>query len=639
MCGIIGVFGKNVEIKPEQIDRALAALTHRGPDEKGVWQDQDKSSFLAHTRLSIIDLEGGQQPLISPDGNYAAVVNGEFYDYENIRNDLIDWGYTFRTESDSEILLGLYARYGMSCLEYLRGEFAFILWDRRNRWAFAARDYFGIKPLFYSTHNTKLFLASEVKALKELAVPMQWNSVEFYQSMNMAPSIEDTLFANIKQIPPGHYLVKSWGTDQPHINKYWDFNYPQAQDRKPIREEEALEGFRDVFKEAISLRLKADVPVGCYLSGGLDSCSILGLAQELSQQTIQSFTLTFDHADYDEAQQAEEMAQFCGSKHHKIPISQRDIAENWHQAVIKAERFLFNGHGVAKYLLSREVQKSGLKVVLTGEGADEIFGGYAHFRQDDINYGRQWAPAERSKMLQQLEEKNKISNGLLLGNGNLLQEEQIMARLGYIPGWLRGFSHQAQLSQVVLDDGFKESYQTMSPVLYMLSQVDFMQLKGREKLDQSLYLWSKIVLPYYLLTVLGDRMEMAHSIEGRVPFLDHKLVEYVVQLPPELKIKKLTEKYLLREAAKPFISKTIYKRQKHPFLAPPSQAKNQPPHMQELIQDTLRGQALSKIPFIDQKKVHELLDREKKSPSPDMSKDILLLNLVSASALQQEFQL
>ncbi|MFK7826408.1 MAG: asparagine synthase (glutamine-hydrolyzing) [Oligoflexales bacterium] len=637
MCGIIGIFGDGIKTKQDLISPALASLKHRGPDEEGVWFSSDHRAVLGHTRLSIIDLPGGHQPLISPDGAIAAVVNGELYNYQSIRTELQEWGCSFKTDSDSEILLGLYARYGISCLEHMRGEFAFILWDKRNRWTFAARDRFGIKPLFYAIHEDKLCLASEVKALKELGVPMAWDPVQFYQAINMAPSIEGSLFQGVKQIAPGHYLVKSWDANDLHLQKYWDFNYPKGHERKNISEQEAVEGFQSLFKEAISLRLRADVPVACYLSGGLDSCSILGFTQELSPQTVHSFTLTFSHDEYNEAKQAEEMANFAGSPYHPIPISQKEIAENWDQAVLKAERFLFNGHGVAKYLLSRAVHNAGLKVVLTGEGSDEIFGGYAHFRQDEIIHGNQWYEHERKEILAELAARNKVSQGLLLGNSESEEQTQIIARLGYVPGWFKGFADQRQLSQKILSDDFLNQYQCRNPLLYLLTQFDFNQISDREKLDQSLYLWSKAVLPYYLLTVLGDRMEMAHSIEGRLPFLDHKVVEYVVNMPPQYKIKKLTEKYLLREAAKPFITKTIYERQKHPFLAPPSRAENQTPHMVDLIEDTLRSKSLGDIPFIDQSKVIKFLDQHMQSKEVNMSEDINLLNLVSAAFIQKGF--
>lgn len=637
MCGIIGIFGEGLQAYKDNMPRALTSLNHRGPDEHGVWTSTDQRAMLGHTRLSIIDLPGGHQPLQSCDGNIVAVVNGELYDYQRIRADLQNWGYTFKTDSDSEILLGLYARYGVSCLDHMRGEFAFILWDKRNRWTFAARDRFGIKPLFYTNYKGTLFFASEVKALKELGVPMKWDPVQFYQAINMAPSMDGTLFDGVRQIPSGHYLVKSWDAQDMHIQKYWDFDYPKQEDRQDCDETEAIEGFQSLFKEAVSLRLKADVPVACYLSGGLDSCSILGFAQELSAQTVHSFTLTFDHEDYNEALQAEEMASFAGSPYHPIPITQKEIAENWHQAVLQAERFLFNGHGVAKFLLSKAVHEAGLKVVLTGEGSDEIFGGYAHFRQDEIIHGSQWQEHEKDQMLTELNLRNKISQGLLLGETELYEQAQITARLGYIPGWFKGFAEQNKLAQKILSNDFLQKNQERNPLLYLLSQCDLSQVKGRAKLDQSLYLWSKAVLPYYLLTVLGDRMEMAHSIEGRLPFLDHKVVEYVVKIPPNLKIKKLTEKYLLREAAKPFITKTIYERQKHPFLAPPSRAENQVPHMLDLIQDTLRSDSIKKIPFVDQGKVIKFLDQHMNSKEPNMSEDISLLNLVSAAAIQEGF--
>lgn len=637
MCGF--VVACHEKISKNTMEVALKSLKHRGPDEQGIWQNDKKDITLGHARLSIIDLNSGLQPISNQDQSLVAVVNGEFYDHQQIHQELANDGYKFKSTSDSEILLGLYERYGTRCLKFLRGEFAFVLYDKKNRLFFSARDYFGIKPLFYTQVGKAFYFASEVKAFRALGLRLAWDEDNFFQTISMFPMPDGSLFANVKQIPPAHYLVKSEFNNSIHLQSYWDFNYPKEGAKKPISEEQAIQGFHDVFKEAVNLRLKADVPVGCYLSGGLDSCSVLGFAQSMSNKPVQSFTLTFDHADYDERSQAEEMAKFCGASFHPIAISQDDIAEGFEDAIWHAERPIFNGHGVAKYWLSKAVNKAGLKVVLTGEGSDEIFGGYAHFRQDVIA-SDQISQEEKAKLLERLNETNRISSGILLASEASSVNKQVEAQLGFIPHWMQGFASFEGRIGSFLSDETKNKYQGRNHLSYVLNHLDIAgQVDGRDHLSGSLYLWSRIMLPYYLLTVLGDRMEMAHSIEGRLPFLDHKVVEYVVALPSNLKVQGLKEKVTLREAAKPYITKTIYERQKHPFMAPPSlAAKNN--RMAMLIEDTLRGRELAKIPFINQKKVIEMLDNLKNLGDAEKAQsDFLLMSLTSACMIQKRFEL
>lgn len=638
MCGIVAVFGE--KISKNSMEVALKSLKHRGPDEFGIWQNASSDITIGHTRLSIIDLNNGLQPLINHDQSLVAVVNGEFYDYKKIHQELSDDGYKFKTSSDSEIILGLYERYGTSCLKYLRGEFAFVLYDLKNRLVFSARDYFGIKPLFYMQDKKAIYFASEAKAFKALGIPLKWDEETFIQSLSMISVPSSSLFANVSQIPPAHYLVKSEFGSSIHLQSYWDFNYPKEANRTYPNDKDVIYGLHDVLKEAVSLRLEADVPVGCYLSGGLDSCSVLGFAQSLSQKPVEAFTLTFDEADYNERIQAEEMAAFCGANFNPVPISQTDIASGFEDTVWHAERPIINGHAVAKYFLSKAVNKAGLKVVLTGEGSDEIFGGYAHFRQDLITANPHASELEKKVLSKKLHDSNRISSGLMLADKDYFINEQVQARLGFAPHWMRSFgSHTTQIGKILSDES-KNKFQERNNLSHVLNFIDIAgQIEGRDPLSRSLYLWSRIMLPYYLLTVMGDRTEMAHSIEGRLPFLDHKVVEYAVNMPTHLKVNNMVEKFALREAAKPYITKTIYERPKHPFTAPPSFiAKDKT--MAMFIEDTLRGSELAKIPFINQLKVIQILDNFKNLNDVQKTQcHLMLMALTSLSLLQKRFEL
>jgi asparagine synthase (glutamine-hydrolysing) len=637
MCGIAAFFASDKPISVAALRRATRALHHRGPDSHGTWVSPNQRVGLGHSRLSIIDLTTGDQPIASEDGRTHLVVNGEFYDFERQRRDLESRGHRFRTRSDSEVALHYYEDLGTQCLQHLRGEFAFVVWDECHQLLFAARDRFGIKPLHYAVHEGTLYVASEAKALFAAGVPARWDSDYFYQHSTGPAMADRTLFEGVYQVPPGHYLVAHRGGIR--LFRYWEFSYPPAAELAASRrrDESYIEEFASVFDEAVRLRMRADVPVGCYLSGGLDSCAALGFASRHSSAPIQAFTLTFDQAAYDEGDIAREMAARAGARFYPIPIRQADIAENFADAIWHSETLFSNGHGVSKFLLSRAVRNAGYKVVYTGEGSDEIFGGYVHFRSDMLqhNSGDQ-DPAEVRRLLAELEAANIVSRGLLIPaaeTGSLASTERL---LGFVPGCMKVFAAQGQQRMQLLSDDFKECYAGRDSARLFLDAFDIPAvLDGRDPLNKSLFVWAKGMLPTYLLNLLGDRMEMAHSVEGRVPFLDHHVVECVGRAPVSLKIRGVTEKYLLREAARPVITETVFRRQKHPFLAPPvTMVPGERFH--QMLQDTLRGSVLRSVPFYDQKKVVALLDRLPTMTESDLiGWDPVLMGILSACVIQQ----
>ena len=640
MCGIVALFSGCDPISVPALHRATQSLYHRGPDGQRHWVSQDRRIGLGHARLSIIDLLTGDQPIANEDGRVRIVVNGEFYGYEAIQRELQESGHQLSSRSDSEIALHLYEDFGVQCLHRLRGEFAFVLWDETNRTLLAARDRFGIKPLFYTFHKNTLYLASEVKALFAAGVPARWDAESVYHSTEFGAHPVRTLFDNVFQVPPGHYLL---ATDKHlQLKQYWDFDYPKTNGKVIQRSDaEYAAEFRHALDEAVRVRLRADVPVGCYLSGGLDSCAVLGLAAKHHPEPIRAFTLTFDHGDYNEEAEAKEMAAMVGAEFHPIPIRQDDLADYFPDAIFQSETFAWNAHGVAKYLLSRAVRNAGYKVVLTGEGSDEILGGYAHFRRDMLLYNRNGQdPATTASLLRNLEERNPVSRGLLLPDGEARPLENVKRLLGFVPSWIEAFSARSLKMQAVFSEDFgatigvSESYQPLFSGLDVGGQ-----LTGRDPVHQSLYLWSKTVLPGYILNMLGDRMEMAHSVEGRVPFLDHKVVEVIRSQPVTQKIRGTTEKYVLREAVRDLITDTVYRRQKHPFLSPPATL-NPRQKFSTYVQDTLRGPVLRSIPFFDQGRVIALLDGlDGMGQGPRIANDQVLMTLVSACVLQDRLRL
>jgi len=606
MCGIVAAVSRRGGVSAQALDRSARRLEHRGPDAQRVWVDQNGRAGLGHARLSIIDLTTGDQPIANEDKRLRVVANGEFYDFERIRCELERRGHTFSTRSDSEIALHLYEDRGARSVHELRGEFAYAIWDERDQVLFAARDRFGIKPLYYTVYDGTFYLASEVKAFVDLGVPLEWDRETLYDIHFVTHAPDRSLFRGVYQVPPGSYLI----TDGEHVRivQYWDWDYPRGDDIDTSIDPRAhVERFAHEFDEAVRLRLRADVPVACYLSGGIDSCTVLGVASKLSPRPLRAYTLSFDHADYDEAAIAEAQAKLSGAEFCRIDIRSEHTADHFSDALYHAERPFANAHVVAKYLLSRAVRDDGIKVVMTGEGSDEILAGYPHFRRDEVLYGRNLDAETRRTLLSQLEQANRASAGILMPQPGT-QIESVSLAMGFVPSQLETWSQIGNGLLAVTSDEFRCAFAERDTYRQLMNTLDVeRQLAGRDVVNQSLYVWAKTMLPNYILSNLGDRMEMAHSVEGRLPFLDHHLVEAVAKMPVSMKISGMTEKWVLREAARPVITDTVYRRQKHPFMSPPSTVQ-QDGKLYAMLQDTLRSSVLDGPGIYDRAKVVRMLD-------------------------------
>jgi asparagine synthase (glutamine-hydrolysing) len=597
---------------------------------------------LGHVRLSVIGLDNGDQPLVSEAGNLRAVVNGEFYGYRAIRDLLRGEGRRFATDSDSEIALVLYEKLGSGCLRHLRGEFAFVVADERRRCLFAARDRFGIKPLFYTIRAGDIFVASEIKALLALGAPARWDDEAFFAELHAVRPAQRTLFAGIYAVPPGCYLIACDGHID--IHRYWDVDYPRADalaaDRRS--DSEIVEGFRAVLDDAVAQRLIADVEVACYLSGGIDSCAVLSLAQRHLARPIRAFTISFEDAVYDEESLARKTAQLVGAEFVPVPVTQTQLAEAFPDAIWHAETLVFNGHGVAKYLLSRAVRDAGIKVVFTGEGADEILAGYPPFRRDLLLSGGADAD-EVAERLAELDRSNQSSRGLLVADGPAAPGlEVLVRRLGFVPSWIEVQSTLGAKLTSLLNEAYRDLAGTGGQYVDFLDAADpGGRLAGFDRLNQALYLWSASMLPHYILTTLADRMEMAHSVEGRVPFLDHHVAEYAAGLPLRHKIlmepgEPLREKSVLREAVRDCVLPEVYDRQKHPFMSPPARSDDDP--LAVFCQDVLRSPALDSQPFFDPKLVRKFIDNVAALPPVERAaSEGAVLKLVSTCLLHERF--
>ena len=641
MCGLIGILLMQPSLTEERIKSALARIAHRGPDHTGWWWSSDHRMVLGHVRLSVIGLANGDQPLSSDDGQVRCVVNGELYGYRSIREELRAQGWQFATDSDSEIALHLYQKLGGDFVHHLRGEFAVVIADQRRRCLIAVRDRFGIKPLFYTVRGGDVLVASEIKALLALGVAARWDSAAFFAECHNVRTADRTLFAGIRAVPPGCALVARDG--QVDIRPYWDTTYPsrEALATDTRSEAEIVAGFRQVLDDAVAQRLVADVEVACYLSGGIDSSAVLGLAQRNLSRPIRAFTIVFTDERYNEEKLAQRAADWVGAMFVPVPVSQHDLAEAFSDALWHAETLIFNGQGMAKYLLSRAVREAAIKVVFTGEGADEILAGYPPFRRDLLLHNTQQQSLEDADtLLAELDASNQAWQQLYTTNGPTAPGlDAFTTRLGWIPTAIQTFSTLAASMYPLFTTDALQTGLRADPYTELLDSLDVRgRLAGRDPLNQALYLWTHTMLSTFILTVLGDRMEMAHSVEGRVPFLDHHVTDYAAQIPVHHKIRGLREKHVLREAVRDCVPPEVYDRQKHPFISPPAQETTDA--LAVFCQDTLHSQTINDQPFFDPTRVRNLMDRVATMRPPDRAAvDSIILRIVSTCLLQQRFGL
>ncbi|CAF1307723.1 unnamed protein product [Adineta steineri] len=620
MCGIIAFLTQEgcSDNKTPDLQAALQQIQHRGPDGDGIWVDSHGQVGFGHVRLAIIDLEQGHQPISNETDDIHMIVNGEFYDFERIRGELEAAGHVFKTKSDSEIALHLYEDQGLSFLDTLRGEFALCLWDSRKSLFVCARDRFGIKPLFYTQINGRLFVASEIKAFLPLGLKAEWDVESIMNSGFTAGS--QTVFKGVSNLLPGHYITAT-RSGVINIRKYWEPDFADKNIVETRSAEEMIDGVRSRFFEAVRLRLRADVPVAAYLSGGIDSSSVVAAATTILRQNnpnakLTAFTISFPHGKHlDESDIAERMAKHCGADFKKLCVSEADLSNAFDDAIWHFEAPVQELCGIAKYLLSRLVRDSGFKVVLTGEGSDEHFAGYSFFMPD---YLREPDTSFNCDIDQRLAKLEAIEESCHLWDSITLRDmsytDAIVSRR-----MLNGIStHRVLTSTWCLpNEIFNEAILKRAgltepdPCMAMATTIDGVaRRKAKTKwhpLHTALCVEQASMLPNYICIHEGDRSEMAHSVEARVPFLDHHLTEYVNQLPPSVKIKYPTEKWILREAMKPYINEELYLRIKHPFIAPPAEDKNTPHGIylnKRLTREAIDAIGWIRWEFVEQMKVN-----------------------------------
>ncbi len=555
MCGIAGYFNpRGIEPNAHLLTAMAEVMAHRGPDHEGFFQD--RWCALASRRLAIIDLTDGNQPICHPQTGMVLVFNGEIYNYRELRQELTAKGHIFRTNSDSEVLLTAFVEWGAGCLHRLVGMFAFAVWNPADQRLFLARDRMGKKPLYYSrTPGNTYYFASEIKSIlqcpdihPEMNVSAMDRLLDY--GFNLAPS---TFFRQVRQIMPGTFLqISARGQVE---QSYW--NLPVPAQKTAISEQEAAEGLRHHLEEAVRSRLVSDVPVASYLSGGIDSSAVTGLYASFSETPVHSLSITFEDASYDERHFARLVSKSFATNHHEFLCS---IAEDeigkliWH-----LEAPMVTLLNLPLYLLSRQIRDMGFKVVLSGDGADEILGGYDYFKLVKLMpfIGRSESPG-RVNLL------HRVFPAL----ASLSQARQQYSILKTYPTPHPAFPYRFQAFQLkkqLLSDDFLDRIMAHAP-----DRVDDLPLPptSADLLNQALYFETKMRLPNLTLP-LADTMSMANSVELRSPFMDHRLVEYAFSLPAHLKMRALNEKSLLKKSFQSFLPPAICERRKQP-LTPPS---------------------------------------------------------------------
>ena len=648
MCGICGIFNLTPDggrPDAELLRRMVGSLDHRGPDQRGGYLDS--RAALGHARLSIIDLAGGAQPMCNEDATCWLVFNGEIYNYLELGEELRGLGHSFRTRSDSEVILHAYEQWGVDCVERFNGQFAFAVWDMGRRRLMLARDRVGIRPLYYARvageGGGRLLFGSEIKALfQDPALPRALDPVGLAQVFTFwAPVAPRTAFEGVSQVRPGSVMVLDQaGGERERV--YWrpgflsaDRPRTYANDRQVA---EAAEELRASLEQATRLRmLRADVPVGAYLSGGIDSSVIGALVRRFHDGDFRTFSLRFDHQDFDEGDYQQLMVDHLRTDHQSVTVGYRDIAAAFPEVVWFAEAPMLRSAPAPLYLLSGLVREQGFKVVLTGEGADEFLAGYDIFREAKVR--RFWARSPGSALRPQLLDRLypwlarsparvKALQRAFFGKGLDRAGEP---HFSHLPRW----ESAASLMRLFSPDT-KQALEGEDVVQDLLAALP-PEAHTWEPLGQAQYLEITTLLSGYLLSSQGDRMLMGHSVEGRFPFLDHNVMELACAMPPEVKLRALCEKHVLKEAARDLVPPGILRRDKQPYRAPDAQSFVQD-DAPGYVEEVLSLESLEQAGIFAPRPSRMLLEKCRRmgEKTPSNADNMALLGLISTQLLHRQ---
>ncbi|MEM8686290.1 MAG: asparagine synthase (glutamine-hydrolyzing) [Pseudomonadota bacterium] len=566
MCGLAGAFiPSNVGwLEPRELLPMIGALAHRGPDGMDYWINSAQTAMLMHARLALVDPAGGRQPLANEDGSVWLACNGEIYGYKDIMRELKAKKHKFRSACDVEVIPHLYETYGAGCFAKLRGEFAFALYDQNTHELYLVRDRFGIKPLYYTEVGSTVVFGSEIKSvLAYPSLPAELN-LEYLRGLLAGITLpQETILDDIFEVPPGHYVRFSENGSE--VRPYWTLAVNGRE--RFTQPHEVGEEFAGLFDEAVRLRLHGDAPVGAYLSSGVDSSSVVDAMARHANGRVKAFTIRFEDPQLDESQIASRVASVTGVEHQIVDVSNQALADNFRASLWHSEIPVFNTHGTAKHLLSRACQ-SQVKAVLTGEGADETLAGYAMYRhQLLLDESRKTGERGVRDQIKEMIAREGILAGLLPVTA-YRKKAMVEAIFGCYPyAALRALTTDRFLSHV-LDRGFVEAFPMEAQLQRLADALPAVALEGLPPSTASRFISLKCDLPAYNLNYLGDRQEMANSIEGRLPFLDNELADFALQLPPSALHNAKDGKIPLRTAMANRLPNYVHQGPKRMFWAP-----------------------------------------------------------------------
>lgn len=639
MCGIAGFVTAQTRPRDAAIVQGMvAAIRHRGPDDAGVYTGA--GAGLGHARLSIIDVAGGAQPMAGGAPGLRVVFNGEIFNYLELRQELAARGHRFATHSDTEVLLHAYAAWGERCVERFNGQWAFALWDESRRRLFLSRDRLGVRPLFYTFTGGDFIFGSEIKAL--LAYPGVRPELDLAGLAQVFtfwhPLPDQSLFQGIHQLPPGSNAVLEQG--RLRIEPYWDLRYPIVRWDGDAHSERALAGeLLERLEQATRLRLRADVPVGAYLSGGLDSTLTTALARPFTNR-LRTFSIRFEDDDLDEGRFQQEAARYLDTDHAEIRCTAREIGEVFPDVIWHAETPALRTAPAPLFLLSRLVHSSGFKVVITGEGSDELLGGYDIFKETKIRSfwnahpDSAWRPALLKRLYPYIPNVRSQPAQFLAAFFDVRKPETQGPFFSHLPRWrqvdaLRGF-FSPELQQQLRGGG---QARLEAPMQAWMPE-GFATWGAFERAQ---YLEARQLLPGYILSSQGDRVAMAHAVEGRYPFLDPEVAAFAAQLDPRLKMKVLREKYLLKQAAAGRIPDSVLRRHKQPYRAPDARCFFHAGQPLDYVGELLSPRRIGEDGLFEPRAVTALLEKGRRGAIQSNRDNMALVGIVSTQLLQDRF--
>jgi asparagine synthase (glutamine-hydrolysing) len=622
MCGICGFYyyRNHAPVDQHVLNSMLRVLHHRGPDDSGVHFDKDLA--LGMRRLSIIDLDGGKQPITNEDGSVVTVFNGEIYNYQSLQQELRSRGHMLTTASDTEVIVHLYEDFGDDSVQHLRGMFGIAIWDARRRRLFVARDRLGIKPLYYTIADGTLIFASEIKAILQhpaVQTGLNLSALSNFLSLKYVPSPQ-TMFEGIHSLPPG--CVLTCDPSGVSVQRYWDLSFARSGNGH-LNEEGYAEELRALLQECVKMHLRSDVPLGAFLSGGLDSSTIVALMTEFLNEPVKTYSVGFDGdgEDTSELPYARLVAKKFHSDHHEVLIGPAQVVDLLEKVVWHLDQPLADQATLATYMVAERASRE-VKMVLTGEGGDELFAGYARYSGERLAPVFQLFPNALKSLAVATSARLPGLRRQKLGLYALSQSDEVTRFLNWFPLF------NSDMKQAVLSDSIKRQVNGGTKAVFA---EHLARTNATEPLNRMLYVDTKLWLPDLLLA-RGDKMSMAVSLEARVPLLDHKLVEFAASLPPNLKVKGLTRKYLLKKVSEAWLPPEIIHRKKQGFPLPLSLWLRK--DARSFARDVLSNDAVRRRGLFDPACVETLI-REHESGFADHG--LLLWGLINVELWQRTF--